>query len=344
MTPEERAAEADKVSVAFHVALAQLGAATLEDALDIWAGMPPTATARAAGAWLNQAVRLIMRRRGQARALATAYYRLVRALRTGRTVPDPRKPEPAVVSLAMLRREFNSLAGAEQPLEGGERPEPVEAGDAPAEDRIPVEKLNGGSTAEAERLERLAEQEARIDLEALGPDNLAAKVDKIGTDAPAKEVDAAREQAHKEAGLRQASAAERIVMDGARGTIWNNAQRDPRVIGWVRLSRTGTPCGWCAMLISRGFVRKGDLYSSKRAAEYSDGDRYHDNCHCYAEPVYEGQRDTSPLYELNRRYAKQWPEVTEGLSGKAALSAWRRFIRQEQQLAQEASRSRAQEA
>jgi hypothetical protein len=115
-------------------------------------------------------------------------------------------------------------------------------------------------------------------------------------------------------------------MDGARGQVWSLAQRDPRVIGYVRLSRSGTPCGWCAMLISRGPV-----YKSQRTAEYADGDKYHDNCHCYAEPVYgREQYGDSALYALNRRYEQLWPQVTKGLRGKAALSAWRRFIRQEQ--------------
>jgi hypothetical protein len=52
------------------------------------------------------------------------------------------------------------------------------------------------------------------------------------------------------------------------------------------------------------------------------------------------QYSSSSTYELNRRYEELWPKVTRGLSGKAAVSAWRRFIRQEQQAAaQEARRS-----
>ena len=77
------------------------------------------------------------------------------------------------------------------------------------------------------------------------------------------------------------------------------------------------------MLISRGVA-----YKSGRSATYSDGDKYHGNCHCYAEPVFSyDQYADSSLTELNRRYAADWPRVTKGLSGKAAVSAWRRFIR-----------------
>jgi hypothetical protein len=125
-------------------------------------------------------------------------------------------------------------------------------------------------------------------------------------------------------------------MNGGRSTVWNHMQRDKRAIGYIRLSRTGTPCGWCAMLISRGPV-----YRSQNSAEYADGDKYHDNCHCYAEPVFSREQyNGSSTYELNRRYEELWPKVTRGLSGKAAVSAWRRFIRQEQKAAaQEARRS-----
>jgi hypothetical protein len=86
------------------------------------------------------------------------------------------------------------------------------------------------------------------------------------------------------------------------------------------------------MLISRGPV-----YKSSRSAEYADGDKYHDNCHCYAEPIFSrDQYAGSSLYALNRQYAGLWPTVTKGLSGKAALSAWRRFIRREHAVARSA--------
>ncbi|WP_018728514.1 hypothetical protein [Salinispora pacifica] len=322
MTPAQR--EADQASVAFHLALTQVGAATIEDALKIWADVPPTATTQTAGRWLTQAVRLVMTRRGQARALAMAYYRLIRALRVGRTVADPWRPEPEYVTLQMLRDEFGELAGpVQKPLEDT----PSTGADSVLdEDRIPVEEIDGNSAAEEERLERLAEREARIDLEALGPKNLEVKVSHIDTDAPAKEVDAARDEAHRSAGSRQAATAARVAMDGGRGIVWNYSDRDRRVIGYVRLSRTGAPCGWCAMLISRGPV-----YKTNATARYGDGDKYHDNCHCYAEPVYSREQwRTSTRYTLNRRYQALWPQVTKGLSGQAAVSAWRRFIRQEQ--------------
>lgn len=358
MTAPARAAEADRASIAFQTALAQLGVATIEDALTLWQGVPPARTAAVSAAWLRRAVFLVMTRRARSRDLAMAYYRLARALRTGRTVADPRRPEPAFVTLGTLRREFAALAGPPEPTPRAPAPasttpepaeeaapdeatpaEPAEQSSDDDDDRILVEQIEA-IEREQERLERAAEDEARHALEELGPRNLDRKLADIDTTAPADEVDELRDDAHRRAGTRQAAAAERLAMNGARSHLWSVAQRDRRVVGYIRLSRTGTPCGWCAMLISRGPV-----YKSNRSAEYADGDRYHDNCHCYAEPVYSREQYAgSTLYALNRRYQELWPQVTKGLSGKAALAAWRRFIRQQQASTQAARPERVQEA
>ncbi|MCD2462450.1 hypothetical protein MBT42_02640 [Streptomyces sp. MBT42] len=280
---------------------------------------------------------------------------------------DPYHPEPTYITIDVLRREFAELTGesAESPQEGssdspgsstsdsssqaatgasGEADEeaPSSSSDLESEDgsdeeldRILVEELDG-LRADEERIEREAEEELRTVLEALGPNNLSKKVDQLDGGRPADEVDELRDEAHRQAGAQQAAAAERIAMNGGRSTVWNHASRDRRALGYIRLSRSGTPCGWCAMLISRGPV-----YRSESSAEYSDGDKYHDNCHCYAEPVFSREQySSSSAYELNRRYEELWPKVTRGLSGKAAVAAWRRFIRQEQKAAaQEARRS-----
>ncbi|WJN62631.1 MuF-like injected head protein [Streptomyces phage phiScoe10] len=318
----------------------------MQEALTLWSDVPVTARASTSAAWLTKAITMVMTRRRMSRDLARAYYRLARALRTGTTVADPYHPEPTYITLDTLRREFASLTGdAEKPQEGrtespptGETEpasQPAQPPETGADDRILVEKLDGLKADEA-RLEREALLELREALAALGTKNLDKKLSELDTDAPAKDVDRLRDEAHAQAGARQAAAAERIAMNGARSTVWNHAQRDKRALGYIRLSRTGTPCGWCAMLISRGPV-----YRSEKTAEYGDGDKYHDNCHCYAEPVFSREQyRNSDLYSLNRKYEELWPQVTKGLSGKSAISAWRRFIRTEQQAAaQEARRS-----
>jgi hypothetical protein len=356
MTTPARIREAEEASAAFQLALAQLGVETVAEALELWQTVNPTRLALTAELWLNKAIELILSRRLLSHDLAIAYYRLARALRTGTTIADPALgPPPRFVTLEALRREFWELADVESDLPPDEVADELEEltdeqlPGADGDERIPVEELDGFDD-DAERLEREAREQAAIVLDALGPLNLERKLDESGVldddlleGLTAREVDEAREKAHREAGARQAAAVDRLAKNGARDLLAAATKRDPRAIGYVRLSRTGTPCGWCAMLISRGFVpkpggRRGDLYQSQSSAgptlaqlesgEYAEGDKYHDNCNCYAEPVFsDDQLNNSPLYVLNRQYAKEWPRVTRGKSGKAALSAWRRYIR-----------------
>ncbi|WP_406409649.1 hypothetical protein OG923_12600 [Streptomyces halstedii] len=372
MTSAAKQAEADQASTAFQVALTQIGAGTVEEALKLWQAVPATARAAQSSAWLKRAITMVMTRRRMSRDLARAYYRLVRALRTGTTVADPYHPEPTYVTLDTLRREFAALVGDSEDgsLEGSssepdraaagsvesstksrvpesdEGAPAQEADDDPDDDQILIEELPNLREDE-EQIEREAEEETRLVLELLGPANLDRKTSAIDESKPATDVDKAREEAHQQSGGRQAAAAERIVNNGGRSAVWNHMSKDRRVLGYIRLSRTGTPCGWCAMLISRGFVRS-DAYRTQKAAgptlaqldsgEYADGDKYHDNCHCYAEPVFSAEQYDSPAYALNRSYAELWPKVTRGLSGRAAVSAWRRFIRQQQKAAAQEAR------
>ncbi|MCC2278898.1 hypothetical protein LKL35_26230 [Streptomyces sp. ET3-23] len=367
MTRPARQAETDDVAAAFHVALTQIGVQTTAEALALWADVPADLRAATAGGWLRQAISLVMGRRRQARDLARAYYRLARALQTGTTVADPYHPEPEHVTLGDLRREFAALAGTYSPPtpraneaatgKSGEAshpreedPHPVDE-DAPAAsskdehqvlddgddgwEKILVEELKG-LREEEERIERAAEEELRTVLDALGTQNLNRRLAEVDDQQSAKDADAARAEAHRQAGARQAAAASRIAMNGARSTNWRHMRRDRRALGYVRLSRTGTPCGWCAMLISRGPV-----YKSRESAIFDDGDRYHDNCHCYAMPIWNrDQYQSSELTALSRQYEALWPEVTKGHTGKDAITVWRRFIRQKQRAAaQEARRS-----
>ncbi|MFE4635063.1 hypothetical protein ACFRJ1_17035 [Streptomyces sp. NPDC056773] len=367
MTGPARQTETDEASAAFHVALTQIGAQTTAEALTLWANVPATLRAETAGGWLRQAITLVMSRRRQARDLARAYFRLARALQTGTTVADPYHPEPSYVTLGDLRREFAALAGTTAPTssqgggeaatgESGEASPPpvaeefdeepdapagggVEEGQEPDDDtddweQVLVEELEG-LRAEEERVEREAEDELRTVLEALGTRNLDRRLADVDSLQPARDADAARAAAHRQAGAQQAAASARVAMNGARSSTWTHMRRDRRSLGYVRLSRSGTPCGWCAMLISRGPV-----YKSRASATFADGDRYHDNCHCYAVPVWSwGQYESSELTALSRQYESLWPKVTKGHTGKDAVSVWRRFIRQQQRTSAQQART-----
>jgi hypothetical protein len=333
--------EAEAAAVAFQAALVRLGATTITEAISLWRRLSATDPEGTAQAWLEDAVLMVTSRRTQSRELGLAYYRLVRALITGTTIPDPRNPEPTYVTLGDLRTAFAELAESALPSDSDDdlyvpvepRDQPVsERSDPPGEvmerddtDVAPVdltdEELEAALRADAEERERewdewerQAEEEARVAMEALGPERYKKKRSKGGDSDEAK----------RKAGLLQASAAGRIVMNGARGEVFANAERDQRALGYVRLSRTGTPCGWCAMLISRGLVLYRDALSAEVAR---DGDLYHDNCQCYAEPVFaKSQYRESEIYHLNRLYGEQWPIVTDGAGGKVAVGRWRKFV------------------
>ncbi|MFD7738049.1 hypothetical protein [Kitasatospora sp. NPDC059800] len=358
MTRPARQDDADRAAEAFHLALTQIGAETAAEALSLWSEVPASQRAATASGWLRRAITLVMGRRRMARDLARAYYRLARALQTGTTVADPYHPEPTTVTLGDLRRQFSELAGTYEPPapnpadppagrrnEAADRPpneqasrtehgsrEALQNGDGQeldddAEDweRVLVEELKGLREAE-ERIEREAEEELRTVLDALGTRNLDKRLLQVDDQQAARDADRQREEAHRQAGAQQAGAASRVAMNGGRSTIWHHTNRDGRALGYARLSRSGTPCGFCAMLISRGVA-----YKSAKSATYKDGDLFHDHCHCYAEPVFtHSQFDGSGLFELNRTYRALWPEVTKGYSGKAALNAWRRFLRAQQ--------------
>ncbi|MFI5840554.1 hypothetical protein ACIA8K_12680 [Catenuloplanes sp. NPDC051500] len=322
MTTAARQREAEQVGIAYQAALAYLGVQAVQEALSMWQDMPAIFRPAQASAWLARIVDMVLARRMAARLLAMAYYRLARALRTGRTIADPARSTLASVDLVVLRREFVALVGDDS----GYRP-------GSDNDSIPVEKLPSLVNDHA-ALEADAEDEAEEVLLNLGPNNLLRKVREIDTARPADEVDARREQAHIEAGTRSAAAVERIVMNGARSATWSAAQRDTRVVGYARVSQSGTPCGFCAMLISRGAV-----YKTKLTATYSDGDQYHDNCHCVAIELYAESDYASERFALNREYQDLWPEVTKGHSGKDALRVWRRYFRDQQAASALAARS-----
>lgn len=101
------------------------------------------------------------------------------------------------------------------------------------------------------------------------------------------------------------------------------------------------------MLISRGPVYRSEQSATLKggAATYEDGDKYHDNCNCYAMPIFSREEfSRSSLFALNREYGDAWPRVTRGLSGKAAVSAWRRYIKTQARSLEDEPLTEAQEA
>lgn len=311
-------AEATLATQVFRAALAYYGAQAAADALVAWQDYPTNATAAQRARWVKRSVDEVMERRPQVRALALAYYRLIRALLLGRTVPLPGEDDKDT-SLDALRREFRLQAG-----EPGEEFRPSGGGAK----RIPIDR---DTDAFGEDDEESAAQEAETVLDALGPgrlDKVAQAVEKemnrrdreepLTAREAAEELDAARDKA----GAAQAAAVSRMVENAGRGAVFDAIQADGKALGWVRVS-DGDPCAFCAMLLSRGAV-----YKSAESA-YGDGDLYHDNCQCVAVPVFtRAQYREGAEFELNREMTALYKELkSRGFDGDSALNAIRRALK-----------------
>lgn len=105
----------------------------------------------------------------------------------------------------------------------------------------------------------------------------------------------------------------RQVLDGGRGTVSLNVDRDPRCLGYERHA-SGSCCSFCAMLTGR-------IYRSAESA--GEGRDWHLKCRCGAVPVY--SRDQAPPPNT-QHYADLWATSTRGLRGADARLAFRQAI------------------
>lgn len=110
-----------------------------------------------------------------------------------------------------------------------------------------------------------------------------------------------------------AASSMRHVLDGGRHTITDTVLIDERAAGWAR-TLSGKACPFCRMIASRGPVFR----------ENSVDFEAHDHCSCGAEPVY--HRDAA--WPPGAREARAlWDEVTAGLGGAEARTAFRNAVR-----------------
>lgn len=316
MRPEEAAA----VAIAFEAALARIAGDVVVEAVRLYLRVNAANLRSSGDAWLEDAVEMVSGYGEQARLLGLAFFRLYRALMTGRTVNHPDDPPSETVTLGDLRDDFVELT----------RGLPADVAYNPPRDsdhiRIPVDSdVEIESAADRRDAREGRREEATLILKVLGVDNVAKKTREINLDrVTAREADETRDEILRKSNARQAAAAARMARNGARGTIFRAIGRDERVIGYVRASRTGTPCGFCAMLISRGFV-----YRSAESATYSEGDQYHNNCNCYAKPVFSRAEYQREEYALNRELEALWKKEIQGrYSGREARRVWNALIRE----------------
>lgn len=109
--------------------------------------------------------------------------------------------------------------------------------------------------------------------------------------------------------VRTSGALSRHVLSGGRDTLILSAAEDRAAQGWARVTG-GEPCGFCAMLASRGPVYSEDTVDFQA----------HDHCSCSAEPSYDG----SEWPGRAREFRQLWREHAEGTENP--LQNFRRVV------------------
>lgn len=348
--------EVTAVEAAHRAAQARLGIAAAYLSLTSWQTVSAANAGATSATWLTQSLRIIYAVRLKSSRLAQAYYQLVRALETGRTLGQPANAGEGEVTLAGLRQQFTDLMlevttidtepgvsgdPDEEWFESELRRAEVNGADANARSvrltdtnldqyiqdlldatgsddrRIAVDNFTWPPGMTIDQVERAFADLLQRD----AIDGLMAKVKKM-TAAGDMDADAAFKALSKEydaSGSNGAGLVDWAGMTAGREDI-STAIRSDRRVRVVARGVGPNPCAWCAMLASRGFV-----YLSNNSAGFgADGiSRWHKNCHCY--PIVRF-RDASALPERNAYYKAQWEIVTKGLSGQAARIEWRRWI------------------
>ncbi len=366
MAWQPKSDEAYEVSNTFHVALALIGAGVYAALFALWSQVVTPTPGRAqvtATRWSTSAESIISHGRTDASDLASSYLMLHRALNTGYTMP-PRGGGSAPTSLDELRRAFVEKVRdlAPSALRNNIIPDPTPTDGH--DDRVEVDPPSGvyrpyspnhwggdlvvgveeidGLDAMLDTLDEWSAKETRNVLDDLGIKRLLLKLQELERpnipgpeDMPGltpQQLDAAREEASAIVGRGVAAHGERIALNGGRQAEIAKGRRDPRVKGFVRVhfpEGDVNPCGFCALLISRGM---DEIYSSKKIADGgANFDQFHAGCHCRAVEVYSASTyETDAQYALNREYRKLWDtEFRDQYAGNnaAGIAAWRRLFR-----------------
>ncbi|WP_344339083.1 hypothetical protein [Kitasatospora putterlickiae] len=224
-------------------------------------------------------------------ALSIAFYRLVRALETGRVIGGPGYRPGA--SLGSLWADFNKATG-KRTGSGPYTPLPVDT-----RNPFPAEDLKREAERVAETFRReVADRVAKYERERAGRGSAALDDAEL----------IAREKEFLESLKTGGSGAGgMLVQDGGRDMIHNALQDDPGAIGYYRAT-DASPCYFCALMAGRGAV-----YKSKRTAAFGA----HPHCHCQAVPIF------SRRYQLpaeNTQFARMWKRF-----GGGSLADWRTY-------------------
>jgi hypothetical protein len=308
---DPRIEEADWATGVYHAALARIGAAAAAGALRLWGTMPTSYSPASVQTWRQQAATVLENSAIVAYRLAVVYYQLLRALATNTVVQVDRWPA-----------ETTTLGAVRDRFEARTRQSPTLDARAESQLRIALERIEGIEAATEASRAAMWFQVDRI-LAGLHIDHARDALDGIDTDRPASEVDADREDLHAAIGRAQAATVARLAMNAGRGQTWGMMLRDNKALGYARVSSTGSPCGFCAMLMARGAT-----YKSARSAwsNSSDGNKFHDYCRCVVVPIFAPEAYQTDRFALNREFERLWPRVTKGHAGASARRVWAEYI------------------
>lgn len=103
------------------------------------------------------------------------------------------------------------------------------------------------------------------------------------------------------------------VGSGEKNLIGGAVLRDRRMYGYARVSKTGSPCSFCSMLISRGAIyRSANAMVTSSKARRDIGEKYHDHCFCTVVPVAsKSEYENNPRFAMNRVLRDAWKKHME---------------------------------
>lgn len=132
------------------------------------------------------------------------------------------------------------------------------------------------------------------------------------------------QEAMQQALVASTGAGDRHAVNGGREVIGNTIQSDTRCRGYQRVT-SGKPCGFCAMLASRGPVYFSGSFTDSDPRFYGPGaSKVHDHCRCTTEPIYGDTAGTAQ----GKRYADLYDQVRRDIGFDANAADMRNAFRQ----------------
>lgn len=121
-----------------------------------------------------------------------------------------------------------------------------------------------------------------------------------------------------------AESVSQLVLEQSREATLTAVETDRAAKGWARVAEPGA-CAFCAMLATRGAVYKSaDTAGADQNARFTgEGEfKYHDNCRCHVEPVFNAYEPTAQV----RQWQAEWAQLKKDLGRSPSAYEWRRHF------------------